>query len=157
MIVNCIVNTINEEGTMTPALNKFEHYLKKNSLKMTNQRYLVAQSFLNHRGHVSAEELYRIVQKKFPQIGFTTVYRTLKLLVDVGLASTNNFKSSFTRFEPTTIKDHHDHLICKECGKIIEFKNDNIEKLQEKVAYQNGFQATEHSLEIFGFCDACAK
>ncbi|MDH3328905.1 MAG: transcriptional repressor [Desulfobulbaceae bacterium] len=149
------VNTINEEGTMNPALNKFEHYLKINSLKMTNQRYLVAQAFLKHKGHISAEDLYRIVQKKFPQIGFTTVYRTLNLLVEVGLASPNSFKGSFTRFEPADTQEHHDHLICTACGKIIEFKNDHIEELQDEVASQNGFRITEHTLEIFGLCDNC--
>lgn len=140
-----------------PAIIKFEAYLKENSLKITNQRHLVAKAFFTQKEHISAEELYRKVQKKYPEIGFTTVYRTLKLLVDAGLASSHNFKGSFTRFEPAARKDHHDHLICSACGKIVEFKNDRIEKLQEEVASQHGFQVTDHTLEIFGTCEACTN
>jgi Fur family ferric uptake transcriptional regulator len=139
-----------------PAGNKFEEYLQKNNLKITNQRQLVSQVFFDRKEHITAEELYRIVQQKFPEIGFTTVYRTLNLLVEAGLAKTHTFKGSFTRFEPVDRHNHHDHLICLECGKIIEFKNDRIEKLQDEVADQHGFRVTEHTLEIFGTCNTCS-
>jgi Fur family ferric uptake transcriptional regulator len=139
------------------ALQKFEQYLKDNCLKVTNQRQFIARAFFSHKGHVSAEELYRIVQKEFPAIGFTTVYRTLNLLVDSGLAASHSFKGSYTLFEPAgRFDEHHDHLICKVCGKITEFTNDRIEKLQDEVARKHGFQVIDHSLEIFGICQACS-
>jgi len=140
---------------MTEPSDKFEQYLKSNNLKITNQRQLVARVFFERKEHMSAEELYRTVQKKFPEIGFTTVYRTLNLLVDADLAAAHNFKGSFTRFEPVEHKKHHDHLICLKCGKIIEFTNNRIEKLQEEVARQHRFQVKDHTLEIFGTCDSC--
>jgi Fur family ferric uptake transcriptional regulator len=139
------------------ALQKFELYLKKNNLKMTNQRQFIAQDFFSHQGHISAEELYRIVEKKIPEVGFTTVYRTLRLLVDAGLASSHNFKGSHTRFEPAGQLEHHDHLICTVCGRITEFINERIEKLQNEVARQHDFQMTDHTLEIFGICAICDK
>lgn len=139
------------------ALQKFERYLKKKNLKMTRQRLFIARAFFSRKGHSSAEELYRSVQKKFPEIGFTTVYRTLNLLVDAGLASSHSFKGSFTRFESSGGQEHHDHLICTSCGRISEFTNESIEMLQEEVARQHGFQVTDHTLEIFGICNACSK
>jgi Fur family ferric uptake transcriptional regulator len=140
-----------------PAEKKFAQYLKKNNLKTTKQRLHVAGEFFSRREHISAEDLYTIVRKKFPNTGFTTVYRTLNLLVDAGLAASHNFKGSFTRFEPVTHQKHHDHLICLRCGKIIEFTNARIEKLQEEVAERHGFRVTDHTLEIFGICASCGK
>ena len=136
-------------------IHTFEKYLKEKSLKLTHQRQLVVNTFSDHKGHISAEELYRKVQEKSPEIGFTTVYRTLNLMVAAGIASANNFKSSFTRFELIDKKEHHDHLICTKCGAIVEFKNSHIEELQELVARERGFKVTEHTLEIFGICAAC--
>lgn len=138
-------------------LQKFESYLRKNRFKLTTQRRTVARTFFLQKGHITAEDLYRRVQKKYPDIGFTTVYRTLNLLVKAGLASDHNFKSASSRFESSGGNEHHDHLICTECGRIIEFKNVNIEKLQQEVAGQHGFTMTEHTLEIFGICERCRK
>lgn len=140
---------------MQTPIQTFENYLKQKNLKLTHQRQVVVQTFSSHKGHISAEELYRKVQKEVPEIGFTTVYRTLNLMVAAGIASANNFKSSFTRFELVGKKDHHDHLICTKCGEIIEFKNTHIEELQESVAKNHGFKLTEHTLEIFGICPDC--
>ncbi|MGW8161143.1 MAG: Fur family transcriptional regulator [Desulfobulbales bacterium] len=151
------INFMGEVRMIEPAVQTFEDYLKKNSLKMTNQRQLVAQAFFSQKEHLSAEDLYRKVQKKFPVIGFTTVYRTLNLLVEAGLASTHHFKGSFTQFEPRGRKEHHDHLICTVCGKIIEFTNDRIEKLQREVARKHNFEVSDHTLEIFGRCIECRK
>jgi Fur family ferric uptake transcriptional regulator len=136
-------------------IHTFEKYLKHKSLKLTHQRQVVVQTFSANNDHVSAEDLYRKVQKKYPEIGFTTVYRTLNLLVEAGIASANTFKGSCTLFEIIDKKEHHDHLICTKCGAIIEFHNNHIEELQESVAKDHGFRVTEHTLEIFGICAAC--
>lgn len=140
-----------------PAIQTFEEYLRKNNLKLTSQRQLVAQAFFSHPDHISAEALYRLVQKHYPMIGFTTVYRTLNLLVTAGLATSHNFKGSFTLFEPCGRKEHHDHLVCILCGRIIEFTNYRIEQLQEEVAKRHNFEVSDHTLEIFGMCRDCAK
>lgn len=133
----------------------FENYLKRNNLKLTWQRQRVVDTFSSQTGHMSAEELYREVQKKNPEIGFTTVYRTLNLLVEAGIASASTFNANHTKFELAGKKDHHDHLICTRCGGIVEFTNNDIETLQETVAKEHGFKLTEHTLEIFGICPAC--
>lgn len=139
------------------AMQTFEKYLKKNNQRLTSQRQIVAQVFFTRNEHISAEEVYRLVREKYPLIGFTTVYRTLNLLVAAGLAATHHFKGSLTRYEPCRGTEHHDHLICTVCGKIIEFTNDRIEQLQQDVARRHNFEVSDHTLEIFGICDACGK
>lgn len=136
-------------------LQHFEDHLRKQNLRLTGQRQLIVNAFLKHKGHVSSEELYRKVQKTAPNIGYTTVYRTLKLLAEAGLATSKNFGDGFARFESTTVQEHHDHLICTGCGKIIEFVNDQIEQLQDKIAERHGFRVTDHTLDIYGVCGEC--
>jgi Fur family ferric uptake transcriptional regulator len=138
-------------------LQEFENYLRSRGLRRTGQRQLIATAFFNNKGHISTEELYRKVQRKSTAIGLTTVYRTLKLLTDAGLASVKNFKDGLGRFETTCRTDHHDHLVCTACGKIIEFKNDRIETMQEEVASEHGFSVTDHTLDIYGICRDCME
>lgn len=139
------------------ALLKFEEYLTKQNLRLTGQRQLIVDAFLKHKGHISSEELYRKVQETTPDIGFTTVYRTLKLLSEAGLAASKNFGDGYARFESTSQQEHHDHLICTKCGKIVEFINDQIETLQERIAERHGFTVTDHTLDIYGVCRDCSK
>ena len=139
-------------------LHQFEDYLRDQNLRLTDQRKLIVNTFARKKGHVSAEELYRHIHKTTPSIGFATVYRTLKLLAGAGLASGKNFGDGFTRFECCIQRaEHHDHLICTHCGKIIEFTNSAIEELQESVAQEHGFLITDHSLDIYGVCQDCAE
>jgi Fur family ferric uptake transcriptional regulator len=137
-------------------LHQFEDYLRSQNLRLTDQRKLIVNSFARKKGHVSAEDLYRHIHKTTPSIGAATVYRTLKLLADAGLASGKNFGDGFVRFECCMqTSAHHDHLICTGCGKIVEFSNSTIEKLQETVARDHGFLITDHSLDIYGLCQNC--
>ncbi|HHO47669.1 MAG TPA: transcriptional repressor [Desulfobacteraceae bacterium] len=138
-------------------MEKFAVYLKNNNLKYTSQRQIVADVFFTHQEHISAEDLYLRMKRKCPMIGFTTVYRTLNLLVAAGLAAAHQFKGAYTRFEPRRSADHHDHLICTACGRIIEFTNNRIEQLQQEVAGRHNFAVSDHTLEIFGTCDACRR
>lgn len=138
-------------------LRQFEEYLRRQNLRLTSQRQVIANAFLKYKGHVSSEELYRKVQKTSSNIGYTTVYRTLKLLNKAGLATSKNFGDGYARFESAAQKEHHDHLICTECGKIIEFVNDQIEHLQEAIAERHGFRVTNHTLDIYGLCGDCNK
>jgi len=140
---------------MNNLVQRFETYLARQGLRLTDQRSLIAHTFFKTTGHVSAEELYRQVQKLTPGVGFATVYRTLKLLNEAGLAAGRNFRNGYVRFESAARTAHHDHLICTACGKIVEFKNDRIEQLQEEVAGAHNFAVADHTLEIYGTCADC--
>ncbi len=137
--------------------NTFHNYLRGKGLKSTHQRDDIVSIFLKENKHFSVEELYRKLQKIDPQIGQATVYRTLKLLVDAGLATECQFSDGFTRFEPVHQGEHHDHLVCLKCGKIIEFENDKIEQQQKKVAREHNFKLANHKCVLYGYCSKCKK
>lgn len=133
-----------------------EDYIVQHNLKITKQRRAVLEAFLGSEDHVSAEELYKLVTEKEPKIGLATVYRTLSLLTQSGLASELDFGDGQKRYEHKFMHSHHDHMICTECGKIIEFSHPMIEKLQEEVAGRHGFKLTSHKLDLFGLCTECS-
>ncbi len=126
-------------------------------MKSSRKRKFIIDYFLKQDKHFSAEELYNQIRNKFPGIGYSTVYRTLKLLAECGLASIRHFEEGITRFEPIHQREHHDHLICTGCKRIIEFKNKEIENLQKKIAQKLQFSVQNHKLEIYGLCPRCAK
>ncbi|MCP5042857.1 MAG: transcriptional repressor [bacterium] len=128
-------------------------YLAGMGLKHTKQRDVILTMFLDSRAHVSAEQLYQKVRKKSPSIGYTTVYRTLKLFVDAGIAQERRFDDGLTRYE--TEHAHHDHLVCLQCGKIVEFNSELIETAQEKIAVEYGFKVLHHRHELYGHCSSC--
>jgi Fur family transcriptional regulator, ferric uptake regulator len=133
------------------------HFLKSRGLRQSSQRDRVVEIFLSQSGHTSAEALLYQVRKKDPRVGLTTIYRTLKLLTECGLAVERKFNRQMSTFEPARLGQHHDHLICLGCGKIMEFENKNIETLQEDVAREHGFFITHHVLELYGYCLTCSK
>lgn len=131
-------------------------YLAGQGLKSTSQRDKILKEFVDAGRHLSAEELYARIRKIHPHIGYATVYRTLKLLAEAGLAEERRFEDGFTRYEfKASERSHHDHLICTNCGEIVEFENERIEALQEDVAKKNGFLVQSHKLEIYGLCTRC--
>jgi Fur family ferric uptake transcriptional regulator len=132
-------------------------YLRNRGLKITQQRQDIAQTFLQSGRHLSADELHQKVRGEHPQVGLATIYRTLKLLVEAGLASQREFGDGITRYEPLTSDQHHDHLICINCGAIIEFENKKIEDLQNEVAGRKKFTVLRHKLELYGYCDRCRR
>jgi Fur family ferric uptake transcriptional regulator len=132
----------------------FHRHLAKHRLKRTAQRDLILQTFLETEAHLSVEELYDLVKKRDKTVGFTTVYRTLRLLVEAKLAREVNFNDGRTRYEHEYKHDHHDHLICTECDALIEFYSPEIERLQEEIAKQYGFVIADHSHRVFGMCRA---
>lgn len=136
---------------------EFARFIEEKGLKSTNQRDLIVNAFFDSGGHVSIEELHHRVQEKNPKIGYTTVYRTLKLLTESGLAHERQFGDGQARYEPVSTEEHHDHLICLRCGTILEFENRKIEKLQDEVARQHGFEVKNHKLELYGYCKKCRK
>jgi len=134
-------------------LETLRDHLAKHSLKLTRQREYILTAFMKME-HVTAEQLYYTLAKKDPHIGLATIYRTLKLFCETGLAQERHFGSQ-TLFDNVTHKGHNDHLICTSCGKIIEFQNCQIEQLQEDVASRNGFTIQTHRLELYGLCSQC--
>lgn len=132
----------------------FRQYLDEQGLKSTNQRNIILDEFLRLE-HPSTEDLYQNLRKKHPNIGYATVHRTLKLFADCGLASVRNFGDGAQRFEVCSEDEHHDHLVCTECGLIIEFENKQIEHLQEQVAESHAFTVLDHRLELYGLCSKC--
>ena len=133
----------------------FIGYLKKKNLKWSRQREFIVDLFFSINTHMTTEELYQTAQKTFPEIGYSTVHRTLKLLAECGLASEIHLNDRYTRFEKVQKNRHHDHLVCTECGKIIEFECEKIEKLQEQVAKEKGFDVTGHRMLMYGRCRSC--
>ena len=131
-------------------------YLVKNRLKRSEQREAILDAFLRAGRHVSVDDLLRIVQKRRADIGRTTVYRTLKLLRNAGLASELALKGE-TRFETDWKRAHHDHFICNSCGAIFEFSSPEIERIQEEIASGLGFRIEGHRHHIFGQCRRCAS
>ena len=132
-------------------------YLEDHHLKHTKQREAILEAFLETTGHVTSEDLYQRIRGKHPNIGFTTVYRTMKLLSECGLAEARNFGDGQTRYEAAVGRHHHDHLICTQCGAIIEFENNRIEALQEMVARRHGFRVISHKMELYGLCRDCQR
>jgi Fur family ferric uptake transcriptional regulator len=134
---------------------KLGAYLAKNRLKSTSQRDAIVEAFLRMNGkHVTIEELWHSVRKKNPAVGYATVYRTLMLLVDAGIVTQRHFQDGQSQFEFAD-EHHHDHLICTECGKIVEFENEAIEKMQESIAAEFKFSLSGHRMELYGTCASC--
>jgi Fur family ferric uptake transcriptional regulator len=145
---------IKKDRTMS-ALARLRDEVKARGMRWTQQRELIASIFLKEKSHVSAEELYDRVKRKDASIGYSTVYRTLKLIVSAGLGSQRKFQADQSVFEPELVGKHHDHLVCLKCGRIIEFENKKIEDLQRDVAEANSFEIKEHRLTLYGYCSNC--
>lgn len=137
----------------------FAQFIQDQGLKTTRQRNTIVSVFFRMRGHISVEELLLEVKKVNPKIGYATVYRTLHLLVESNLVEERRFGDGLARYEGHSDVEHHDHMICLECGNISEFYNPSLEALQEQLAEENNFQIFRHRLELYGACKdkkACA-
>jgi Fur family ferric uptake transcriptional regulator len=140
---------------MSSVKNTFHQYLSKHGLKVTRQREIILDEFLSSPSHLSAEELYLRLRRNHPNIGYATVYRTMKLLAESGIACERHFGDRQTRYEPNISEDHHYHLICNSCGKIIEFEDPQIEALLLQTAGAHNFTLAHQRLELYGLCPAC--
>ena len=129
-------------------------YLVKHGLKRSAQREAILEAFLKAGHHVSVEDLLKIVRRREPEVGRTTIYRTLKLFQEAGLAS-ELLLGGEARFEPLWNRCHHDHFVCVSCGEIFEFQSPEIEKLQEEIAVSLGFVIEGHRHNIYGRCRKC--
>ena len=133
----------------------FKTLTSSGGLKATKQREEILHIFLNSPGHQNIAQIYAQVAKVDPKIGYTTVYRTLKLLTRLGLATQRKVADGETRYERTSEGSHHDHLICLDCGKIIEFEDQTLETLQNRIAQRYQFKPFHHRMELYGLCAHC--
>ncbi|HNN97744.1 MAG TPA: transcriptional repressor [Pseudomonadota bacterium] len=134
--------------------SEWEKYQREKRLKTTNQRDLIVDEFLRCPDHISIEGLLNRVRLHNKRIGYATVYRTIKLLADADLATERHFKDGQTSYEVSgPNSEHHDHLICLKCNLILEFANEEIEALQERVARDlGGFKVVQHKMELYALC-----
>lgn len=137
-------------------LNDFKELLKKNNLKFTIQREVILEALYNSNEHLTPEALHHLIQKKFPHLntGIATVYRTLTLLEDSQMVTSLSFGAQGKKYE-LGAKEHHDHIICTECGNITEFLDEEVEERQHEIAEELGFHMTDHSMQIYGICKNC--
>src|SRR6266403_3549604 len=132
-------------------------HLKRVGLKQTAQRDTILRAFLETRDHLSTDELHRLVQKKDVRIGYTTVYRTLKVLAECGLASEVAFHDGIARYEHQYNRRSHHHMVCTECGSSVEFFSNEVEKLEQEIGRKYHYMTTRHTLQIYGVCEDCRK
>jgi Fur family ferric uptake transcriptional regulator len=152
-----------EEGTSDgkveaqAALLRLGSWLEERGLKHSRQRDVIVETFYGMGGHVPVDGLVARVRSLDARVSVATVYRTMKLLAECGIAAPRRFDDGQTRYEPATGRSHHDHLICTGCGRIVEFENEKIEELQNRVARSHGFEVESHKLELYGRCDRCRR
>ncbi|MEK6790519.1 MAG: transcriptional repressor [Deltaproteobacteria bacterium] len=143
---------------MNPAskMAQLNSYMAGKGLKSTSQRDYIADTFFKTNTHISLEELLGKVRRKHKGIGYATVYRTMKLLAESGLALSRQFGDGQTRYENLPEDGHHDHIICIKCSKIEEFHNPKIEALQSEAAKKLGYTVVNHKMELYGYCAECS-
>lgn len=135
----------------------FYAHLKRVGLKHTAQRDTILRTFLETRDHLSTEELHHLVKKRDSRIGFTTVYRTLKLLAECGLASAVAFQDGVARYEHQLNRRTHHHMVCTACGNSVEFFSPEIEKVEQEIGRKHRYTTTRHTFQIYGICEECRK
>ena len=137
--------------------NELNDYMLKRGLRSTEQRRLIIDTFFDVHEHITIDSLLKLVRAVDARVGYATVYRTMKLLSESGVVQEHKFGDGFTRYELSDEDAHHDHLVCLECGKIIEFEEPQIEQLQDKIAKRHGFLVRAHKHEMYGVCSDCQK
>jgi Fur family transcriptional regulator, ferric uptake regulator len=139
-------------------LEEFKALLKKNGEKFTIQREIILETLYNSDEHLTPEALHQLIQKQHPELktGIATIYRTLSRLEESDIVTSLSFGVQGKKYE-LGAKDHHDHMICTECGEITEFVDEAIEERQHKIADELGFKMTDHSMKIYGLCHNCQK
>ncbi|WP_096014662.1 Fur family transcriptional regulator [Campylobacter lanienae] len=139
-------------------LERFKRVLRDNGLKYTKQREVLLQTLYNNSEHFTPEQLYLYIKERHPglNVGIATVYRSLNLLEESGMVTSISFGAQGKKFELAN-KPHHDHIICRQCGVIVEFEDQVIEKRQLTIAKDNGFKLTGHIMQLYGVCSDCNK
>jgi Fur family ferric uptake transcriptional regulator len=145
------------EAAAAVAITRLGNWLEERGLKHSRQRDVIVETFYAMGGHVPVDGLVARVRALDARVSVATVYRTMKLLAECGIAVPRRFDDGQTRYEPASGRSHHDHLICTGCGRIVEFENEKIEELQIRVAHGQGFEVDSHKLELYGRCERCRR
>ena len=130
-------------------INKFKSVLKKENLKFTDQRFLVFTTLLKYKDHFECDDIIKIINKKGKRVSRATAYRTLDLLVKYDFARKMILDDGIAKYENKILSEHHDHMIDIETNEIIEFVNDDIEKIQDKIALSYGYEIVKHVHQLF--------
>ena len=136
---------------------QFKTLFKQEHIDNIDDRYAVLEVFLQTESHVSVEMLHELLKEKGYDFSPGFVRDTLKLLCRYGFAQKNRFDNGVARYEHLHLGQHHDHMICTKCRKIIEFRNDDLERLQKSISLTHGFHMLQHKMEIYGICSQCLK
>jgi len=139
------------------AIQSFSRYLVAKKLKLTKERKAVLREMFQNPGHLEAEELLYKLRRKKRGASRATVYRTLELLVECGMVRKVDLGHGHSHYELVLDHPHHEHMICLDCGRVIEFSDQAIEDALLKLCKKNGFQHTSHRFQIFGYCHRCGK
>lgn len=142
---------------MQPEERIFRNFLTSRDLKFTPERYIILKEVFHRHDHFEAEDLLSSIKKKGGRASRATIYRTLELLVQCGLLEVVDLGGNSHHYEHVLGHQHHDHLVCEKCGRIIEFTHRQLEKLKEKVCHEMDFDGRFHTLKIFGICGRCRQ
>lgn len=138
-------------------VDRFTAYLREHNLPVTAQRLAIAEVLLTSEHHLSAEEVAKEVSARGRSVGTATVYRTIDTLLESGLLVERDFGEGFRRFEPARDVPNHEHLVCTQCGKVEEFRDERLERMTTIVAESRGFARQRHRLVIHGICRDCQR
>jgi Fur family ferric uptake transcriptional regulator len=142
------------EATFDEALSIFEDFLRSKGLRMTDQRRTMVRAALVETGHFTAEDLHAHLVGDGEPVSLATVYRALSLLEEAAIVEGHDFADGQRRFEPMLRRPHHDHIVCRDCGAVVEFENPEIESLQDRVARDHGFRIEGHVHNLYVSCNA---
>ena len=141
-----------------PFVRLFSRYLREQGLPTTHQRETVASVVFSSNGHLSVGDIEQRLRQEQQRIGKATIYRTLDLLVKSKLVEEHDFGEGFKRYEHRLSREPvHEHLICIECGAVIEFRSEEVKRIENWVRDQHGFTPARHRLEIYGLCRSCRE
>jgi Fur family ferric uptake transcriptional regulator len=142
--------------TTATIIQRVREEARRRNVRWTNQREAIVATFVASKDHLTVEELHRRVRLKDATVSAATVYRTINMLTEIGVAVRRQFGASASAaFECAVDRDHHDHLVCTICGSITEFHHDLIERMQVEVADTHGFLLSHHRMELYGTCGTC--
>jgi Fur family ferric uptake transcriptional regulator len=139
------------------ALSNFQAFLQRRSLRVTGVRRAIVEAALEQRHHFQAEDLLSAVRARGHAVSPATVYRALPLLLEAGLIQSTEVSGERRRFEISYGRQHHDHLICRGCNKVVEFHFEAFAMLEREIAKKYGFELLDHVHELIGLCDRCRR
>ena len=140
---------------MKQAIKNFNQYLDSKNLKLTPERKVVLQEIFIKPGHLEVEELIYRLRRKKKNVSRATIYRTLELLVDSGMVRKFDLGHGHSHYEHISGHPHHEHMVCLECGKVLEFSDKKIESSLKRVCENSGFKHCAHYFQVFGYCKNC--